>query len=134
MKGLSITLCFGKYGGFHFYFTAWSWRVCLGWMALTIYPQTDLEAFIEHLKETSFCGHTHNHGQKNRPPITDNHQINTQEKINFIADYISSNAHDSEAQRLETKLDIGKWSEQQLDEFIYINFKHFEKDEDLILD
>ena len=51
MKGLSITLCFGKYGGFHAYVSDMSWRICLGWVALTIYPRTDLEAFITHVRE-----------------------------------------------------------------------------------
>lgn len=49
MRGISITLCFGKYGGFNAKFNAYNWRLCLGWVALTIYPQTDLEAFIEHI-------------------------------------------------------------------------------------
>ena len=53
MKGFSITLCFGKYGGFHFYLTEFSWRVCLGWVALTVYPKTDIEEFINHLKRPS---------------------------------------------------------------------------------
>lgn len=50
MRGFSITLCFGKYGGFYARFTSFSWRICLGWVALTIYPETDLEEFIEYLK------------------------------------------------------------------------------------
>ena len=49
MKGFSITLCFGKYGGFHAYFTDYSWRICLGWIALSIYPRTDIEEFIKYL-------------------------------------------------------------------------------------
>lgn len=49
MKGFSITLCFGKYAGFYTRFQDYSWRICLGWVALTIYPRTDLEAFIDTL-------------------------------------------------------------------------------------
>jgi hypothetical protein len=53
MRGFSITLCFGKYGGFHTNFSSWSWRVCLGWVALTVYPRTDLEEFIKYLRTRS---------------------------------------------------------------------------------
>lgn len=49
MKGLSITLCFGKYGGFWAAFTSHQWRICLGWVALTVYPQTDIEEFMKSL-------------------------------------------------------------------------------------
>jgi len=51
MNGFSITLCFGKYGGFHAQFTSWTWRICLGWVALTIYLRTDIEEFIKNLQE-----------------------------------------------------------------------------------
>lgn len=44
MDGISITLCFGSYGGFHIK----RWRVCLGWVALTMYT-CDLENRIEEL-------------------------------------------------------------------------------------
>lgn len=51
MTGFSITLCFGKYGGFYVTFSTHCWRVCLGWVALTIYPKTDIENFIKYLKD-----------------------------------------------------------------------------------
>ena len=47
--GLSITLVFGKYGGFYVKFTSITWRICLGWVALTIYPQDDIEEIITYL-------------------------------------------------------------------------------------
>lgn len=50
IKGFSITLCFGKYGGFHFTSSIISTRICLGWVALTIYWQHDLEEYIKILK------------------------------------------------------------------------------------
>lgn len=50
MKGFSITLCIGKYAGFYAKFSAVSWRICLGWIALTVYPTTDLEAYIDKLR------------------------------------------------------------------------------------
>ena len=49
-KGLSLTLVFGKYGGVYFFSTSTSWRICLGWVALTIYF-VDLEEFITSLKD-----------------------------------------------------------------------------------
>lgn len=50
MKGLSITLCFGSYGGFYMTFSKYCWRICLGWVALAIYPQTDIENYITNKK------------------------------------------------------------------------------------
>lgn len=50
MKGLSITLCFGSYGGFYMTFTKYCWRICLGWVALSVYPQTDIENYITNQK------------------------------------------------------------------------------------
>lgn len=50
MKGLSLTLCFGKYGGFYVYVSSTSWRICLGWMAVTLYF-LDLEEFITVLRK-----------------------------------------------------------------------------------
>jgi hypothetical protein len=41
MTGLSITLCFGSYGGFYIR----RWRICLGWVALTAYPCKSLFEF-----------------------------------------------------------------------------------------
>lgn len=49
MKGISITLCFGSYGGFNVQITSFIWRICLGWVALTIYPQTDIENYLSKL-------------------------------------------------------------------------------------
>ena len=53
MKGLSITLVFGSYGGFYATFSGFSWRICLGWVAFSIYPQTDIEDFMAYLKDRS---------------------------------------------------------------------------------
>jgi hypothetical protein len=50
MKGLSFTLCFGSYGGFHAKFNAQFWRLCLGWVALTVYF-CDLENYITYLRK-----------------------------------------------------------------------------------
>lgn len=50
MKGLSITLCFGKYAGFYTRFKKTNWRICLGWAALTLYF-IDLEVFIDFLRK-----------------------------------------------------------------------------------
>ena len=50
IKGFSITICFGNYSGFYLYTSTISTRVCFGWMAITIYWQHDLEAYIVHLK------------------------------------------------------------------------------------
>lgn len=50
MRGLSFVLAFGKYGGFYGHVHSHSWRLCLGWVAFTIYPRTDIEAFIQHLR------------------------------------------------------------------------------------
>lgn len=49
MRGLSFTICFGGYGGFYVIFSRSEWRLCLGWVAFTIYF-VDLEAFILNLK------------------------------------------------------------------------------------
>ena len=51
MNGLTITLCFGKYGGFHIYVNSEAGRICLGWVAVTIYWRTDLEEMFKHLVE-----------------------------------------------------------------------------------
>ena len=50
MKGTSITLVFGSYGGFYITFEEFAWRICLGWVAITIYPKTDIENFITSLR------------------------------------------------------------------------------------
>jgi cell shape-determining protein MreC len=51
MNGLSITLVFGKFAGVYFRTTFQSTRICLGWIAFTIYWQSDIETFISKLKE-----------------------------------------------------------------------------------
>ena len=48
MNGLTFTVCFGSYGGFYFN----RWRVCLGWVAFTVYAY-DLESAIAILCEQS---------------------------------------------------------------------------------
>lgn len=49
MNGITITLTIGKlYGGFYTRFTSISWRICLGWIALTIYF-CDLEKALEDI-------------------------------------------------------------------------------------
>lgn len=50
MNGFSITLCFGKYAGIYLGFKSYVWRLSLGWVTLTIYPRTDIESYINHLK------------------------------------------------------------------------------------
>lgn len=37
MNGLTILISIGAWGGIYAYFK-WSWRVCLGWIAITILP------------------------------------------------------------------------------------------------
>jgi hypothetical protein len=49
MKGLSFTIIIGKYGGFYTLFTRQAWRICLGWVAFTLYF-CDLEAFIQYIR------------------------------------------------------------------------------------
>ncbi len=49
MRGLSITLVFGSYGGFYCSFSSWVWRFCFGWIALSIYWRTDIENFIDYI-------------------------------------------------------------------------------------
>jgi len=48
MKGFSITLCFGKYAGFYVWISRISFRICLGFVAFTVYWTVDLETYIEH--------------------------------------------------------------------------------------
>jgi len=54
MKGFSITLVFGTYGGIYTRFNSVDWRICLGWVALTIYPTTDIEEYIISLQNKSY--------------------------------------------------------------------------------
>ena len=51
MSGFSITLVFGAYAGFYIRLQSYSWRVCLGWVAFTVYPRTDIESYITHLRK-----------------------------------------------------------------------------------
>lgn len=48
IKGVSFTLVIGSYGGFHFVIKDWSIRLCIGWIAFTIYSY-DLEEAIDKL-------------------------------------------------------------------------------------
>lgn len=47
MNGLSFTLVFGSYGGFHIIVKN-AFRICLGWVAFTIMPY-DLETNMDNL-------------------------------------------------------------------------------------
>lgn len=49
MKGLSFTICIGKYGGFYAHTHETNWRLCLGWVAFTLYF-VDLEEYINYLR------------------------------------------------------------------------------------
>jgi hypothetical protein len=51
MKGFSITLVFGRYGGFYASVSSISVRLCLGWVAFTIYYRHDIEEFITALQK-----------------------------------------------------------------------------------
>lgn len=51
MNGITITLCIGKFGGFYATASTRVIRVCLGWIAITLYPMNDLERYIENLSE-----------------------------------------------------------------------------------
>lgn len=44
---MTFAISFGKWGGFYI-ITGWTWRVCLGWMALTILPM-DLDVLLGRL-------------------------------------------------------------------------------------
>ena len=48
ISGLSITIVLGRYGGFHAKFSKEMWRVCIGWIAFTIYF-SDIKAFMHTL-------------------------------------------------------------------------------------
>ena len=46
---MSILIVFGSYGGFNFIkVKGWSYRICIGWMAVTIYCK-DIENLLEEL-------------------------------------------------------------------------------------
>lgn len=44
MRG-TIALSWGAWGGFYVHYD-WTWRLCLGWVALTYIPQ-DLDVLLE---------------------------------------------------------------------------------------
>lgn len=47
MNGLTILTAFGSYGGFNFSKQKkWSYRICLGWMAITVIL-ADVEKLLE---------------------------------------------------------------------------------------
>jgi hypothetical protein len=48
-KGASITLVFGKWVRPHIGFGCYSFRICLGFVALTFY-WLDLERFVDYLR------------------------------------------------------------------------------------
>jgi len=49
-KGFSITISFGKYGGFY-NFSGYGKRICLGWLAITYYPE-DIDEILKRLTKT----------------------------------------------------------------------------------
>ena len=49
MNGLSFTLVFGSYAGFFIIVNKEQFRICLGWVAFTIYF-CDFEKFIDYLR------------------------------------------------------------------------------------
>jgi hypothetical protein len=49
MNGLSFTLVFGSYAGFFVIVNKEQFRICLGWVAFTIYF-CDFEKFIDYLR------------------------------------------------------------------------------------
>ena len=50
MNGLSFVVAIGKYGGFHAKADGLGLRLCLGWIAFTLYFM-DIEAAIEKMLE-----------------------------------------------------------------------------------
>lgn len=46
---MSICVSLGAYGGFYFS-RGWSWRLCLGWLAVTVFP-CDLDRVLDRLTE-----------------------------------------------------------------------------------
>ena len=53
-RGFSVVFAIGSYGGFYAHLHSHSWRVCLGWVAITVYPRTDIEAFIQKLRRRNY--------------------------------------------------------------------------------
>lgn len=49
-KGFSFTIVIGRYAGFNAQASTVSWRLCLGWVAFTVYPQTDIEGLIQSMR------------------------------------------------------------------------------------
>jgi hypothetical protein len=50
MRGLSFCLSFGSYGGFYASYSGYAFRVCLGWVAFTIFPD-DIDNILKGLPE-----------------------------------------------------------------------------------
>ena len=48
---MAIMISIGKWGGVYGYFR-WSWRVCLGWIAITIFP-TDGDNLLALIAEAA---------------------------------------------------------------------------------
>jgi hypothetical protein len=44
-RGISIVLSIGRWGGFYACRGA-CWRLCLGWLAFTVYPYDDLDLSV----------------------------------------------------------------------------------------
>lgn len=50
MKGFSFQINGGGYGGFNANFTKMSWRVCFGWLAITLFFMDVEPVMVEALK------------------------------------------------------------------------------------
>jgi len=55
---MSIALSFGKWGGFYFEPGDMAWRLCLGWMALTLLFE-DLDVWLERYVSLCECHDEH---------------------------------------------------------------------------
>lgn len=44
---MSLILSVGRWGGIYYHF-GWTWRICLGWIALTVVPR-DFDVWIANL-------------------------------------------------------------------------------------
>lgn len=47
-KGLTFIICFGSYGGFRVEAGPWAYRVCIGWVSVSV-ALTDIEKVIDML-------------------------------------------------------------------------------------
>jgi hypothetical protein len=50
IRGFSLTLSVGRYGGFYCKSYQYSKRLCLGWMAITYFPE-DLDDLLHRLTD-----------------------------------------------------------------------------------